>query len=151
MRISEQDISGVTEVVWGSMLELDVRPCPMWASDVEDSRLVASVAIRGAWSGTVELACPPALVREAAAVVFGIAPEEASGAQLREAIAELTNMTAGNLKALLPEPCELGLPAVADEDGAAEGSPGDAGTVTEAGFSCQGHPFFVRVVGNSPS
>ncbi|HZR79907.1 MAG TPA: chemotaxis protein CheX [Candidatus Binatia bacterium] len=146
MAISEEDIGGVTELVWGSMLELAVEPCPVSDGDADDERLVGTVEITGAWSGTIELACPQALAREAAAVVFGVAPQEANRSQLREALAELANMTAGNLKALLPEPCELGLPAVCEASEVAGGRDRSVAT-TLAAFSCQGHPFLVRVTG----
>jgi hypothetical protein len=154
LEVSQQDVGGVTEVVWGSMLELEVRPCPLWAGAIEDERLVAHVDIRGAWNGRVELGCPPALLREVAGAVFCIAPEEAGRAQVREALAELVNMTAGNLKALLPEPCELGLPVVDDDLAtrpafaldAGHGSAPEQRVLLEAGFACLGYVFFVRVV-----
>jgi len=145
MQISESDIFGVTENVWASVLELAVQPCPVWAAEGEAGALVGRVDISGAWHGRVILACPGALAREVASVIFGVSAEEASTTQAREALAELTNMTAGNLKALLPEPCELGIPVVSDEDPANDVAAG-ASLVTEAGFNCQGYPFLVKVV-----
>jgi hypothetical protein len=58
---------------------------------------------------------------------------------------ELTNITGGNLKALLPEPCYLSLPAVAD------GSDYglwilDSRLRTQLTFNCHDHPFQVTVL-----
>jgi hypothetical protein len=147
MAISEQDISGVTEAVWASTLDLGVQTAPVATSPADAARLVGRVQITGAWTGSVLLVCAGDLARTAAAAIFGGAPEETSDSQARDALAEIINMTAGNLKALLPEPCQLGLPAVAGVDGfVAETTPPDARGLTEVGFTCQGRPFVVRVV-----
>jgi len=146
MVISEQDISCVTEAVWASTLDLGVEPCPAPTRPTDAARLVGRVHITGAWTGSVFIVCSGDLARTAAAAIFGGPPEQASDTQSREALAEIINMTAGNLKALLPEPCQLGLPAVSP----AETSEFDALTqprsLTEVGFTCQGRPFVVRVV-----
>ncbi|MEQ1502435.1 MAG: chemotaxis protein CheX [Myxococcota bacterium] len=71
---------------------------------------LGSVAIDGAWDGRVEVWLSDADARRVATAMFG---EEPIGEpELVDAIGELANITGGNVKALLPEPCGLGLPAV---------------------------------------
>lgn len=146
MVISEQDISGVTEAVWGSTLDLGVQPAPAAMRPTDSARLVGRVNITGAWTGSVFIVCSGDLARTAAAAIFGGAPEQASETQSCEALAEIINMTAGNLKALLPEPCQLGLPAVSATQAEELEAPVEPRSFTEVGFTCLGRPFVVRVV-----
>ena len=146
MVITEQDISGVTEAVWESTLDLGVLPLPSPTRPTDAERLVGRVNISGAWTGSVFIMCSGDLARTAAAAIFGGAPEHASDTQSREALAEIINMTAGNLKALLPEPCQLGLPRVSDAEAAEADTLTRPRSQTEVGFTCQGRPFVVRVV-----
>lgn len=79
-----------------------------------DRTLTACVHLNGSWSGSVLIYCSANLARRAAAVMFGRAPEEVSADDIEDALGELGNMTGGNMKALLPQPCELSLPAVVE-------------------------------------
>src|SRR4051794_14989654 len=144
--ISEQDISGVTEAVWVSTLDLLVEPSPTPVQPTDAARLVGRVHITGAWTGSVFIVCSGELARTAAAAIFGAAPDQARDTQSREALAEIINMTAGNLKALLPEPCHLGLPSVSDAAAGELDMLPQPRSLTEVGFTCEGSPFVVRVV-----
>ncbi len=79
-----------------------------------DRTLTACVHINGAWSGSVLIYCSAALARAAAAVMFGKEPVQVTSEDVEDALGELANMTGGNMKALLPQPCELSLPAVVE-------------------------------------
>ena len=74
--------------------------------------------------------------REIAGRMFSIAPEEVKEDDIRDALSELANIIAGNVKALLPAPSHLSLPTylggrdVPDID--CEGSAADAGGATLA-------------------
>ncbi len=102
------------------------------------------VQFSGAWEGAVTIECSAEFARQAAATMFGIAPDQTSVADTKDAMGELVNMTGGNVKALLPEPCRLSLPTVTEG--------GDYSTHVHGGelmttviFDCQGSPLVVRL------
>lgn len=75
--------------------------------------VTATVRILGAWRGCVVLTTPEPLARAAAAAMLGVRTEQLSRADVADAVGELANVVAGNLKSLLPAPSTLSLPAVA--------------------------------------
>ncbi len=60
------------------------------------------------------LACPEPVARHAAAVMFSASPVQVTAADMQDAVAELTNMLAGNIKGLLPQGCFMSLPTVVE-------------------------------------
>ncbi|NIQ01639.1 MAG: chemotaxis protein CheX, partial [Nitrospinaceae bacterium] len=55
--------------------------------------------------------CPIPLARQAAAIMFQLQEDTAGPEEIQDAFGELANITGGNIKALLPEPSYLSLPA----------------------------------------
>jgi CheY-specific phosphatase CheX len=80
----------------------------------DDRSLTGCVQITGGWTGAVTIRCSTASASSFAAVMFGCDPTELSDEEVRDALGELTNMLAGSVKGLVPEECQLGIPAVAD-------------------------------------
>ena len=147
MEIAPEDLQSITDNVWTTTMGLPVLPwlleTPCLERDAE--ALAGTIAIDGAWRGGVTLSCPRALARLVARVIFGLDGDDApepTASQMEDALAELTNMTGGNLKALLPEPCVLSLPRIATPEAALQ-HPG--ALFAEASFECGGEPFVVRV------
>lgn len=62
--------------------------------------------------GTVVFECDEAMGRLMASRMFGTSDEALRDADVCDAIGELANMAAGNLKAALPRPVRLSLPTV---------------------------------------
>jgi chemotaxis protein CheX len=126
--------------VAGELLHQPDKP----AAVEEAHGIVGTVRLRGTWNGVVALACPMELARQAAAIMFAVEPGAITEEQARDALGELTNMVAGNLKSLLPGPTSLELPTVLEE-------PAGAGSVTgsrpwlQAAFECAHGPFSVNV------
>ena len=145
MQFIEPEICNYTENIWNSILGLEARKVetPFKAEGLH-STLAGCVHIMGAWEGAVSLQCPTALARKAAAIMFSIKEDEADMEQIQDALGEITNMTGGNLKALLPEPCFLSLPAVALTDFALR-IPGTE-IVSVVNFMCNSHNFAVALL-----
>ena len=76
----------------------------------------ACVQIGGAWEGAVRIDCCAGLAGTAAAAFFGVESSEVSREQVRDAVGELANMSAGSIKPLLARPCHISLPSVVDGD-----------------------------------
>ena len=58
--------------------------------------------------------CSKSLAQLATSRFLGVNPQEVAIDQIRDAMGELANMSAGSVKPLLPPPCQLLLPTVAD-------------------------------------
>jgi len=144
MEIAAEDLESIAENVWGTTLGIAVSRLPEWAGpDGAPGMLVGVVNISGAWRGTVIVHCPRELASAAAAIIFSLADGGApSTLEMRDALLELTNMIGGNLKALLPEPCELSLPIVRE---ATELPEPTAGKIAELALACDSHPLLVTV------
>jgi chemotaxis protein CheX len=76
------------------------------------SRHTPSVQIAGRWEGAVCLDMGIDLAHRATASLVGADPAEISHDDIRDAAGELANMTAGGIKELLPDPCQISLPTV---------------------------------------
>ncbi|MFN8545611.1 MAG: chemotaxis protein CheX [Candidatus Binatia bacterium] len=109
----EEAMFQIAESVWSEVLGLQVQPAPGGGgpSDATDTT-GGCIEISGAWHGAVSLHCPVELARTAAAIMFSLAPEAATASDVEDALGELVNQIGGNLKALLPGPCQLSLPVV---------------------------------------
>jgi CheY-specific phosphatase CheX len=83
-------------------------------AEVDDAAELAGPAGRvgfaGAWSGSVVVRCDPGFAHACAAIL--LADEACEDAAVDDALGELTNMIAGNLKAVLPAPTRMSLPCV---------------------------------------
>ena len=115
MKIAEDEIRQSVEDLWSSVLGLAIeqRPSPNFPNASPDL-ITGSIQISGAWEGAVTLDCGATLARQAAAIMFGVEPGETSYDQVQDALGELTNILGGQIKALLPEPCRLSMPAVTE-------------------------------------
>jgi len=112
MLIQENDIRQLTGEIWGGMLQIELQPDA--GTQKPSGGIGACVQITGAWEGAVRVDCSLKLARLATARFLATEPEQVDIAQIRDAMGELANMSAGSVKPLLPRPCQLSLPSVAD-------------------------------------
>ncbi len=127
-------IRTVTEHVWTEFLGCPVIP---EVDHPEEPVVQGQVLLRGAWAGVISVRCSEPLARFATSRMFGIPGEEVGSEEMQDAMDELANMTGGNLKALLPTPCDICLPP---------GDPAQLGrtrVVGEVRFECNGEPLYV--------
>jgi CheY-specific phosphatase CheX len=143
MQFLEEEIRQVTETVFETVLGITltrhaaVPPMP--------TRTVGGcVQFTGAWEGAVTLEVSAEFARAAAATMFGMDAAQASISDTRDAIGELTNMTGGNVKALLPEPCRLSLPTVSEGEDVTSHVHGGT-NITTVAFDCSGTPLVIRL------
>jgi chemotaxis protein CheX len=151
MEIGEREIHDVVHSIWETVLGWDIQPTA--ALDLpHGNRGFRSgfIQIAGAWEGVIVCIGSEALVRRAAAVMFGVPQETLTIELLHDALGELTNMVGGNLKALLPGPSFLCLPAVVEGSNYSVCIP-TARPVFEAAFLSDGQPFNVKLLAAGPS
>jgi hypothetical protein len=145
MRPFQNEVNAFVGEIWSSMLGLEVHPDDraMALSRLDDA-IISRVSITGHWRGTVTIHCDPRLARDLAAVMFGLRPEATSGDLIEDALGELTNMTSGSYKSLLPGPCYLSLPSAGRLEAVSpdEATDHDLG---QFGFNCLDGFFLVTV------
>jgi CheY-specific phosphatase CheX len=141
----ESEVCQYTENIWKSILDLDVKKtieeyCPLEGESI----LAGCVHITGKWEGAVTLDCPMDLAQKVASIMFKMADDEITEDLIQDALGELTNMTGGNIKSLLPEPCYLSLPVVTMTQHGLR-NPGSE-LITCVTFQCWGYRFKVSVL-----
>jgi chemotaxis protein CheX len=109
---AEDDITQIAQSIWETLFSAPLTPDPegpgLPAADV----MTGCIHIDGAWNGAVMLQLPRALAEQLSAELFQ-SDGPPSTEELHDTVGELTNMMAGNIKALLPEPSRISLPTVA--------------------------------------
>ncbi len=134
----------IVKDVFDTMVNCPIAPAPY--APVEGARVTAFVGIGGQKKYTVLLECAePLACKAAGAMLMDTYPEWSDSVQ--DALSEITNMIAGNVKSKLPEHLglSLSLPTVV------RGSSYECRTpkmkiMQEAGFDCGGAPLTVRIV-----
>jgi chemotaxis protein CheX len=144
MTVTENEIIEVANVVWESMLGLELEPTLADPVLPEGSFMTGCVLINGAFEGGVTLQVPSGTARDIAALMFGMEPDEVSDEETTDAIGELANMVGGNLKALVVQPSKLSLPSVTEGSNYRVSIPGTIAT-TRCAFQCEGMPVLVAL------
>jgi len=146
MQIHAEDVIKLTNDIWASMLGMELAPCERVDFAGAEPVLAASVEVMGDWQGRIRLDCSSRLAREAAARFVEADPAEITSEQVRDALAELTNMTAGSVKALLPCASRLTIPGM---DASARPAPTRSGMWLQSGFTYEGEPLLISIVQRS--
>jgi chemotaxis protein CheX len=139
----EKELEQIVATVWTTMFGLEVEPDDAVVSNGPACHWTGCVRITGAWEGAVVLRCPASLARHAAGEVFGMGSTAVTVEQIGDLMGELTNIIAGNFKALLPEVSHLSLPAVTECTD--DASPLDGRLLARAGFRARGEAFTLHV------
>ena len=144
MQVAEKDICLLTESIWRSVLGLDVSRVEERPKSGQRT-LTGCVQITGTWEGAVTLDCSAALARRVAGIMFGVTPEAAASDEMKDALGEMTNMTGGNIKNLLPSPSLLSLPSVTEGLDYTVSVPGGR-LIGQVAFDCLGEPLRVSLL-----
>jgi len=113
MQITEDQIVNVTKDVWNTVLGLEIKTMKE-DSETAQKRVASFVQIMGTWEGSIILDCTPHLSKLFTSKMFSMPLDEVHDEEVLDALGELVNIVAGNLRAFLPQPCQLSLPAVVD-------------------------------------
>lgn len=112
--VSSTDLIDVVNEIFSAMAGMELAPSSnIIAFDRRGGYVVATVQIVGEWQAAVRLDIDLALARQACANLVGLAPDDLSAQDIRDAAGELANMAAGSVKALCSPVSRLSLPSVA--------------------------------------
>jgi len=145
MTINSDDLCQLTRAIWESTLDLRVLPVPEPGFPKRPAHMVSGrVQIVGTWLATVLVECSEKLAKQVARAMFGLNEEEPTAEEVLDALAEITNVTAGNLKSLLSGECELSTPQVSECGlDTPFGAPNTV--ISSQAFRCQGEPLVVTL------
>jgi chemotaxis protein CheX len=146
LKLEENQVSQAVESIWSTMLGLEVKPAQSAAPNRPKlTTLTGCIQITGAWQGAVKLECSGSVARRVAAIMFNIDACDVTPDEINDAVGELTNVVGGNIKALLPEPSQLSMPAVTEGTDYLFSVPGSR-PLAQLSFSCEGKPFHVTIL-----
>lgn len=138
----DEDIREITRSIWETLFTAPLASS-VAVEELSDPVVTGCVHIVGAWDGAVLLQCGEELAMRLAAELFRSPVPSAD--DVRDTVGELTNMLAGNIKAVLPEPARISLPTVSfgsDHDLSVMG----AAALAVVPFRCGGSPLVVTLL-----
>jgi len=147
MDLATSDICEVVRNVWDCVLGLPVVPAAPHVEWQADERLLGAISISGEWTGVIVLQASRAAAFEAARRMFPDEAEQLSEVDIRDALAELTNIVGGNIKSLVPGPSSLALPGVTTGDNV-DLRLLHASLICEPLFLAAGHPVRIAIWAN---
>jgi len=142
MSVSSDGLRRVVQTIWATQFELvldDAELQEVEALLAERDEVAVAVQLSGGFTGVLVQRCSRSVSLLAAASAFAAADNNLEASDLHDALSELVHMTAGNLKALLPDQCKVSLPTTIDHDRRA------GKIVALAGFTLGGEPLLVTL------
>lgn len=106
------ELSQIAQTVWESVLQLQLVSPSAPPPGSDPTALTAAISFTGAWNGHVTMTLGESLSRRIAGSMLEVEPEQLEKEDVLDALREVINMLGGNIKALLPPPCQLSLPFV---------------------------------------
>ena len=111
----QEDVARITADVFQTMLGVEVQPDRSPLPSARSAQLATSaVYFAGQWKGAVLVECTVGQALQFAARLFGSVVPEYINDDVRDAVGELANMIAGNLKSVLPGGVSLSMPSVVE-------------------------------------
>lgn len=144
MSVLDDDLVSVFETITEAMFEARVRRAEWPSRPLRGRGFTASIVFRGGFAGVLKVTFSDRLARALTASMLQEPAMGLSVADMCDALGELVNIGAGNLKGVLP-PCELSLPSVQVRELV---EPPDATELLgSASLSLFGEPLWVELVG----
>lgn len=113
LSIYRSDLAQIVVSIFQTMLQLEIAPAEdSWAPAPET--ITAAVYFAGAWKGAVLLECTWSQAYEFTHRLMSIDRPASINDDVRDAMGELANMLAGNLKSVLPRGIGLSMPSVVE-------------------------------------
>ncbi len=110
--IDEETVRGIAQEAWSALIGDDEFLVPLPGGPPDDA-VSSWVTVAGPWTGTVVLTCSRTTAEDLARCLLAEhAPPVVDAEDIADALGELANVVGGNVKAVLPGPSALGLPAV---------------------------------------
>jgi chemotaxis protein CheX len=145
MEFDIEGLEAMTSDIWSSMLGVELQPGNGAMALLGSSpTMIGCVNINGDWAGAVTVACSTELAKKFAGAMFQCGPDDLAMDEVKDAMGELTNMTGGSVKGLVPGENQMGMPAVAEGEHLSLSVPKGAARA-QLQFEYEGQPLEVMV------
>lgn len=108
----DQALIDMVAKTWSSCLELETIETVPAGTGAPPTAVTAAVAFNGAWDGHLRVSAPLDPAAEIATLMLAMDRGEVSEQDMADSLGELVNIVGGNIRGLLPQPNQLGLPVV---------------------------------------
>lgn len=143
----DSDIASIAQAIWEALFESAIAIGGDGGLGTE-SQVTGLVNLSGTFQGAVMIQCPEALGSALTAAMLQGTQTPGAG-DMVDALGELTNMFAGNIKALLPKPSSISLPTVAFGSHYEIDVVGTT-VLARVSFLCDGQPLVVTLLEGGP-
>jgi chemotaxis protein CheX len=145
--VGEKEIGEIVNAIFTSFIHMDIHKAPPTGHLPPAGVFMSGIVyLTGAWEGSVALDISRDLASRAACAMLGLNPVHLGQRELEDVLAEIVNITGGNIKALLPHPSKLSIPAVGESPVLAHEAP-NRPLVSQVWFESAGQPLVVTVLG----
>ncbi len=107
------EVAQIVQLVFETMLNLNAEPLEQTWSPRPDS-VTSAIYFAGEWKGAVLLECTVEQAICFTARLMPIPPPDSMNDDVRDAMGELINMLAGNLKSVVPHGVGISMPSVVE-------------------------------------
>lgn len=145
MKPDESQVRSVVRGIWKTQLDLNLEDHEGVTTANDETTITAAVHIAGDFSGGIRLRCSRVLIRRAAAIMFETPADRLTTDDELDVVGELTNVVAGNIKAMIPGSNSLSLPTIIEGSDYRVSSL-DVKTSDDYGFALEGETMFVTVI-----
>lgn len=114
MKPTEDQIRSTIRSIWSTQLGLEILDADEPLTATGAPAMTAAIHISGDFHGGIRLDCSRVLIRRAAAIMFNQPEDQLNDDDERDVVGELTNVVAGNIKALIPGSNSISLPTIID-------------------------------------
>jgi hypothetical protein len=142
--VLDSELSDIVRAIASTLFAGDVRTLPARDVHFDAAALCAQIELSGAFTGVLSWTLSEQLACMLAGFMLDQSPTLTSVEDRCDAAGELVNIAAGNLKGVLPSPCQLSLPRVQVRDASAADGIAPIGS---ASFELFGEPLCVELFG----
>ncbi|MEL7367628.1 MAG: chemotaxis protein CheX [Myxococcota bacterium] len=142
MTIDQSELASVATQVWQLIMQSEIVPALVEGLSSDAAPQVAHISLSGAYTCEVALQLDTRLIKNAAATMFGIEAEDVTEVEMADTARELANMVGGNVKCLVEQPTDLGLPQITPAD---EFHRKYTAASCQLAFEYEGAPMYVSV------
>ena len=114
MVLCENRIFEMTAELFEAMFGLNIQKLAEIPSRNGNTLLTSHVNISGNWIGSISVESPFPFAQRITSLLFDMNPDETSADEIHDAMGEISNVLAGNIKELLPDSCQLSIPVVTE-------------------------------------
>lgn len=148
MKFAENELRQITEETWQIVLGEELQCSTTLVAPSQMKKCMAACAqIAGDWQLAVILYCSADIARRAAALMFGAEGAKVSTEDVHDAVCELINIIAGNIKGTLSGSSHLSLPNLVKGEDFKLLFPRHV-LLSESHFTYQGDPLLVMLLGH---